>query len=428
MQILHDYFLTMADGTSFFELNKSEKQNLLEQKTSRSLYSGHQIFDIAPVDKTILSENKILFARTPLGFILGTEVDVTDQAGETRYKPVYDIPRKVALSFSLKSKLPYFKSLTNVRLNPPFPATYYFTNKGRQEFDENTGPPHTTLPLSQKALAPQNGEIYEMGSLLNFGSTFKQAIRQTNGSDLPNWKNIEDRRFVTHADHMLLPHKFQYRLSKNQLVTKVEAVLEDTGNNEIKKIIKTSTGPINSILLDFSKIDVADSNPVPIESGIYLVKIKTNSAQQIVHQLHLNDKLYNRDHFGVIDLRFDEENSPFSLLNDQGFLKAKIDNTGQKVPHPVFEIRLGNRTSYWRYHKDSPFTNDEIAATSGHLDNPTSHLLIAKQPKGLTATLVPFQNGSTLLLPHPKAPNIRIEQDKIYSDIYINQSNGLLKN
>lgn len=428
VQIFHDYFLTMADGTSFFELNKGEKEKLLERKISRGLYSGSQIFEIAPQNNLKLCENKILFAQTVLGFILGVEVDEIVEAGEKKYKPVYDIPKNVTLSFLLKSKLPYFKSLTNIRLKPPYPAIYYFTNKDRQELVENSVPPHTSLPLSQNATTPQNGEVYEMGTLLDFGTSVKEAIQQTSGSDLANWENVEDRKFVTYADNMLLPHNFHYRFSLDQHATEVEAVLEDTGNNEIKKIAKTSTEPMASFFLNFTKIDENDDASDEIASGRYYLKLKINGAPELVHSIYLSEELYQRDYFGIVELRFDEENSPFSLLDAQGFLRTKIDAAMQKVPHPVFEIRFENRRSYWRYNKDNAFTANEINTTSSYLNKATANVLVAKEPKGLTASLVPFHNGSILLLPHPKTPNIRVEQDKIYSEIYINQSNGLLKN
>ncbi len=99
VQILHDYFLTMADGTSFFEKNKSEKEKFLDQRINQGLYSAGSIFKIAPITAERLRDNKILFAETASGFILGVEVDEVIDAGELRFKPVHDISKKLESIF-----------------------------------------------------------------------------------------------------------------------------------------------------------------------------------------------------------------------------------------------------------------------------------------------------------------------------------------
>ena len=429
VQVIHDYFLTMADGASFFEKNQDEKQKLLEQKITKGLYSSDAIFEIEAVadTKKRLREYKLIFLQTPLGFLVATEVNEVVVAGELLYKPKLPIPTEVALSFSLKSKLPYFKSLTNIQLATPYPAIYYFTNKDRQELVEFTIPPYNSKPLSQDALSPQAGTIYEMGTILNFGGTVREAIQKTDGSNPAHWEDIIERKVVTLADNMLLPHNFKYKFREDQLVTQVEITLVDATNTEVKKIIKTSTEVLADILLNFTKVDENDDTSANIPSGIYSLKLLINGTTEITHHINLNNDLYNREYLGIVQIRFDEENSPFSLFDAQGFLKTKIDGLGEKISHPIFEIRFENRRTYWRYNKSNAFTTDEINATHSFLDAFSTNLLIAKKPKALTATLVPFQNGTVLMLPHPKTPNIRVEQDKIYSEIYINQSNGLLK-
>ena len=429
VQILHDYFLTMADGVSFFERNKDEKKLLLEKRIMSGMYSGASLFEMAPLrgTKERMRENKILFAATPIGFILGAEVDEVPDAGEIRYRPVAQITAGTILSFFLKPKLPYFKSFTNTSLTSPYPAGYYFTNKDKQELTETTVPPQTSLPLTNAAPAPVTGASYEMGTVLNFGGTLRQALQKTDGTNPAHWEDVVDRRFITDADKILLPHNFLYRFTGDQLVTHAEITLEDPGNTIIKKIVKDSVEPMEAIYLNFTKVDENDQASAEIPSGIYTLKVKRNGSPETTQTVYLGEEEYSSDYFGLVQLRFDEQNSPFSLIDAQGFLKTKVDAATQKVSHPVFEIRLQNRRSFWRYHKTSDFSTDEINATSAHLEASGTHLLIAKKPKGLTAGLIPFRNGTDLMLPHPKTPNIRVEQDKIYSDIFINQSNTLLK-
>lgn len=427
VQILHDYFLTMDDGISFFQRNKMEKEELLTQRINSGLYSAGSIFKISPITANKLRDNKILFTETSSGFILGVEVEEVIEAGEIRFKPVHNISKKLDLSFSLSTKLPFFKSFTNLELEKSFPSIYYFTNKKATVLNENTVPAYTSMPLAKTAPEPQAGEIYEMGTILNFGGTIREATQRTDGSDLAHWEDIDDRRFVTRADKVLLPHNFKIKFKDYQQVTRLEVSLEDTGNNEIKKIVKNSAEPFKDISLNFSMIYENDKDSPKIPSGIYNLKLKINGATELVYSILLDNDLYDYQIFGVVKLSFEEVNSSYSLLDAQGLLKTKIEAGGQKVSHPIFEIRLKNRRSYWRYKKNTDFTPFEIAATSNHLEVAATNILVAKKPKALTETLLPFKNGTNLLLPTPKVAGIRVENEKIYSDIHINQSNGLLK-
>lgn len=308
VQVIHDYFLTMADGASFFEKNQEEKLELLEQKITRGLYASNAIFEIEPVGDTKkrLSEYKLIFLQTPLGFLVATEVNEVLDGGETRYKPKFPIPKNVGLSFFLKPKLPFFKSLTNIQLATPYPAIYYLSNKDKQEFVEITTPPYASLPLTQDALSPQPGTIYEMGTILNFDGTLREAIQKTDGTNPAHWEDIVERKVVSLADNMLLPHNFKYKFRADQLVTQLEITLEDSTNNEVKKLTKTSAEPLSDILLNFTKVDENDESSAVIPSEFYSLKILINGTTEIVHHIYLNNDLYNREYLAITDIRFDE--------------------------------------------------------------------------------------------------------------------------
>ncbi|MBP0904196.1 hypothetical protein ACFSKN_08055 [Mariniflexile gromovii] len=431
IQILHDYFLTAVDGVSFFDNNEVFKKDLLVKKLSNYLYDVNTIFEIEAVGNTKLrlSENKLIFKKTALGFIVGTEVDVVDQAGEIRYKPMYVPKSDTNLTFALKAHIPFFKSITNTSFKPAFPAIFYFTNKGKIEFDETTIPPYKSLPIATPANTHQNGLTYEMGAIVNFGGTIRQALQSTDGSDPTHWEDMDDKRFMTDADRILLPQNFQFVLKKDLNITQLDAVLEDLTSNPIKVINKTSLTPIEHVLFNFTKVDENNPNSADIPSGYYLLKIKLNGGLEVSHSIYLNNDIYSKDYLGIIDIRFDELNSPFSILDATGLLKTKIDVANNKVLHPIFELRLKNRKTYWRYTKNSDFSVSELVATSSHLQaQPQPEVLVSIKPKALTETLVPFQNGTSLILPHPKIASLKVERDKIFSEININQSNRLLSN
>jgi hypothetical protein len=315
--------------------------------------------------------------------------------------------------------------MTNLSLRPPLPARYYFTNKEKDEFDEGTVPNYTSLPLSKAALSHQAGMLHEMGAIADFAGTIREAVQQTDGTDASHWETISDKRFVTKADLVLLPHEFNFPISKEAGITQATFVLEDAGGTVIKTIARTGTNAFENILLNFTRVDETDETSDAIADGHYTLKVKLGSGPEIAYTVHLNDLIYNKDILGVLEIRADELNSPFSLLDAAGFLKTRINALNEKIPHPIFEVRFKNRKTYWRYNQGKDFTAAEIAATAVHLQHQPAKLVSIK-PKSLTATLVPFVNGVSLMLPHPKLTTIKVEGDKIFSEIYINQSNRLL--
>ncbi|NER12050.1 hypothetical protein GWK08_01230 [Leptobacterium flavescens] len=429
IRFLHDYFLTTADGTSFFDRNLAEKKDLINKKLSHNIYDIKDLFDINPLEDTKrkMSEYRLLMARTALGFIVGTEVDTENVAGEIRYKAVQEFIPELSLGFSVRPKLPFFNSMTNINLRHSLPSIYYLTNKNKTELDEAGPPPYKSLPLSNNVEEHQPGKTYEMGSYVNFGGTIREALQQTDGSDPTYWEDTTDKRFLNASDRILLPSNFIYRLKKEQNITQIKFVLEDVSNTEIKTIDKGGLVALGDIPLNFEKVDETDENSPPIPSDFYTLKITANAGPEVSYPVYLNSEIYHKDHFALIDIRFDETGSPYSLLDAGGFLITKIDGANQKVSHPVFEIRLSNRRTYWRYRKEGGFSAPEIAATAAHLSL-QSEKLISIKPKAITEALVPFKNGTALLLPHPRIPAIRVEEEKIFSEIYINQSNRLLKN
>lgn len=432
VQILHDYFLTTVDGTSFFERNEEEKEDLLTKKLEHNIYDISDLFVIQPLEDTKLrmQEYNMMISITSLGFIIGIEVKEEDLAGAQVYKPQLEIPNTIKLNFSIRPRVSFFKTITTMSFTSGFPAIYYFTNKGRQELDEVTVPVYKTLQLTDKFKSHQPGMQYEMGALIDFAGTLREAIQQTDGSDPNHWVDIPDRGFVSDADRILLPNNFTYVIKKEEAVTQISFVLEDESNTEIKTITRNGSEVIENVALNFSKVDETDEASDDIPSGFYTLKITANAEPEITYSIYLNTAIFDKNQLGVIDIRFDEPDSPYSLLDAGGFLKTRITAADVKIPHPVFEIRFKNRRTYWRYNSESTFTPGEIASTNEYLvpESLENEKLVSIDPKALTETLVPFNTGTTLILPHPKAPSLRVEKEKIFSEIFINPSNRLLNN
>ncbi|MEW7289070.1 hypothetical protein [Aquimarina sp. 2304DJ70-9] len=432
VQILHDYFLTTVDATpsivSFFDKSKIDKENLIARKLENGLYDIRSLFEIEPVGatKSILNNYKLILAKTALGFIVGTEVIVENQAGETVYKPRLEFDSDINLTFSIKPSVSFFNSISNISLRPPFPSIYYFTNKDKEEFDE-TPFPYTSLPISNKVNPHQDGVQYEMGALADFGGTIREALQYTDGNDPSHWEDITDKRFISNADRVLLPHNFNYTFKKEQNITQVDFVLEDESNTELKTISITGLEVLEGVFLNFTRVDENNENSDLIPEGFYTLKVKAGGVPEVAHSINLNSTIYDKNYFAIVDIRFDEQDSPHSLLDADNFLKTRINALDEKITHPVFEVRFKNRRTYWRYNREGDFSAPEIAATATFLEHQPEKLISLK-PKGLTETLVPFINGTTLMLPPPRMSSIKIEKERIFSEIFINQSNRLLNN
>ena len=361
---------------------------------------------------------------TSIGFIIGVEVSVENVAGETVYKPSRTLPQDLKLDFLMEAINPVFQALSNLSLRSKLPSTYYFTNKDKEVLTDGTPALNPWLPLSRKVRSHQNGIQYEMGALADFGGNIKRAIQYTDGSDPSHWQNETDKRLVSEADKTLLPKLIKYPVQSG--INVLKAVLED-GSGIIKSINKSVNSNTSHLDLNFSVVDETSTSAQRIDKGSYALKITENSNPEIEYQVYLDDDLYNKYLFGTINIDLSETGSPFSLLDTNGFIQTRIDATDSKISHPIFELRFANRMTYWRYQKKNGFSASDITATAPHLKE-EGDKLVSLKPKGLTETLVPFFNGTPKILPPPEIPSIKVENDRIFSEIFINQSNRLLNN
>ncbi len=429
VNILHDYFLTTEDEISFFDRNKVSKEDLISKKLFNTAYDVRDIFEIEPLEntQTRISEYKLICKKTNLGLVVGVEVLKEFKAGEIVYQPRFKIDSAVHLTFSIKSRIPFFKSFTNITLKPKLPSIYYFTNKDKEVFNHID---HTSLPLSNKVNVHQDGITYEMGALADFGGEIREALQYTDGNDPNHWKKIEDWRFVNESDRLLLPHRFKYLLATDENVTQIEFILKDESANEIKKMSIIGVQTLQEIDLDFTKNDALTS----IAPGLYTLSVIKNAGPEVVQKVYLDSAIYEKNYLGIIDIRLDEVNSEYSLFDAEGYLNRSVDPVTLEKTHPIFELRFRNRRTYWRYSKEIDFTNDEKNDTNDFLTELSSEILVSDVPKALTEALIPFRKlvppnpPLELMLPPPKVTSIKMEKEKIFSEIYINQSNRLMKN
>ena len=76
VHLLHDYYLTGVDGESFFELPADQKAPFLKERLYYDQYRLLKEVTVSPTARCqeLLRANKLFFANTRLGFIVGVEV------------------------------------------------------------------------------------------------------------------------------------------------------------------------------------------------------------------------------------------------------------------------------------------------------------------------------------------------------------------
>ncbi len=177
--------------------------------------------------------------------------------------------------------------MTNLSLTEKIPALYYFTNRDKVVLDEGMVPNYTSLPITNKIESHQNGTIHEMGAIIDFGGTAREAIQKTDGTINAHWEDIDDKRFVTNTDRILMPHNFSYTFKEAEGVTQVKFVLEDAGSIALKTITKTATDILTEVPLNFTKVDENDEASDTIIDGHYTLKVKVGTGPEHVPDIFL---------------------------------------------------------------------------------------------------------------------------------------------
>lgn len=427
VQILHDYFLTQADGTSFFDLGDVAKQESLKNKLMAGLYDARKLFTIAPTSlcQIRLNNYKLRFAPTALGFIVGAEVIPENRAADTTlYRPRIPIPTNISFQFSLKSVNRYLQNFSNVRLKNETAANFYFSNVAREKMGN-------LLPLSTKVADYQANRFYELGELADFDADpLVQDVKEATlnlQNNVADWSGagLADHRFVNENDRALLPHEFTYSFRKDEGVTNAEFELFDATDTSVKKITKNRPNAFMDTALSFVKVDDTDENSADIVAGSYTLKITTNVNPEIVQSVVLNNDFYQSRQWGLLNIQNTEVATDFSLVDATGHVKARI-NAGVNVKHPVYELRFRNRRSYWRYKSDAGFSAVDKANTALHLNAISDFVLEAKEYRPMTQVKLPFV-GAPTDLPIPAVTPLRFDDAKIFSDVFINKANPLLE-
>lgn len=422
VRILHDYYLSKADLTSFYALDDDEQADLLSSRITREQYDIRSYLEIFPSEstRTILENYRLRMAPTPSGFVLGVKVKPNlNDAGEEEYAPAFKLTDALQLGFRLRFKNPNFNTYTNLKVRQSIPARYFFSNtnpNGAKIF------PSLSVPVGDF----QAGKIYEPGELAVVGGALQEALEETSSDDAAAWRPVAGNGFANEQDRTLLPKLFPYSFA--EAASAPEFTLKKQDGTDIKKITINSVAAFQTLYLDFRQtILVAGDEAKEIDDGPYLLEISGDSSTETM-PVYLSDELYQGAGIGAVVIDTGATDPDFSLLNEDGTLITKKKADGTFVSHPIFEIRFGRRSTYWRYRSDSGETLKATAATQLFLDA-KDNTLITKELRPLTFYPTFFQEPAQpdVFLPNPDSDQIKKEQKKFFSDMYVSPVKGLIE-
>ena len=413
IRILHEYFLIDARNQDFFALNDQDRMDILNARLRQNQYNIWQYLSIEPVEESakVLEGMHIKLVQHPVGFFLGMEV----KPDGDDFTPFIPLNNNTSFTFFLKVKDHYFKNFTSLRLKSALPAIYFFTNAnpdGKKSF------PALSVPVPSF----QMNKFYEMGELAVINGNLKEALERTKSSNSSKWRNISGKGFGNEADRILLPHQFHYQFEKEQEVKQCEFTLKTLEGEELKKIVVNRPQKIESAFLDFRQNQA--NEPKEIVDGLYDLELKGNNGFQEKRRIHLNSGWYNQANLGVINITNTKEDPAFSLIEPLGKIRK---------PHPVFEIRLRSRITFWRYQvQDKPF---KLSVKAANYLKKVNGSVLALKPRPLSLSPLEFKSddpatagvNERIYMPNPPNASIKQEADgRIYSDIYISLIKDLI--
>jgi hypothetical protein len=398
VNILHPWYLD-TEQQAFYELSAADQDALLTAQLQTGRYTLMQDIALEPTPATaaLLRGHKILYRLIPQGLLLGIAVNTTASGGQQRYRPMIIPGSSLRLQFYIRIKDPLLLSRSNLRINPAFPACYYFTNDAA-----TAGKTFPSLSVPMQNFA--DGRFYEMGETAVVNGTPSQALQPTSTA-AQGWSALSDHQYISEYDRSLLPFRFTYRFETAGIT---QAAFELTqGADVIKTVTFERPEGLQEVTPDFSIKD----DDTPLENGMYTLTITGSNNYLRTYNVYLNSNLYRQDVWGVLDIALHTTENDFNLLDDEGLLVAPGP--------PVFELRFLNRTAYFKYYfqqKEPPVSDpswNELPPPAG-----VQKVIISKQPIPLMRAYRKI-HYDTVQLPNPDGKLISKENGRLCADVIL---------
>lgn len=425
LRILHEYFLLHDDKLTYFDLPLNTQQAILEKQLLQGQYKLMEHLTIEPTAEclAILKNHRMKIGRTAVGIVVAGAGKVHKRSDNSEILlPEIPLSPYLEFTFVIKVQNAYFRNYTLLPLKLNSSAIYLFSN----DPDNVSGPGFASL--SNPVAKFESGSLYYSGDIADHRGVLKESFADTNNN--LSWENMAGSGYLNENDRCLYPSQFIYYPSETDKQNNLTFVLKDIKDKtEIKKIIFPPSER-SSLRVDFSSAPFKGAN-VPIPNGRYLLE-KDNSISSEEKEIYLlgqfspQGSVFNAGDLGMILIRASENSATYRIMDEEG---------GFLQPHPIFQIRLASRSTFWRYQSkisekklapkgtDSFFVDDQ---DNNAIDGQPYKYLITKRPQKLANLPVQTINGSGLLevFPQPGPTPIRTKPNdstpgRIYSDVYI---------
>jgi hypothetical protein len=388
--MLHSFYLD-KEGSNYYSLSQEDQEFRLADLLMDNRYNLMDDVLITPTPTTekILKGQRIVYRQTSTGIVLGVASTPGPDGALTTAVP---ISGQLRLQFMIRLKNAALLSRSNLRINPVFPACYYFTND-----DTTTGKSFPSLSSAVQDV--MDGRIYEMGETAIVNGNFSQAIARTS-SAAAGWMSVDDHKYISEYDRILLPLKFTYTFDQQSITQANFTLLK--GADEIKVLPFQHANGLQDVLLDFT------GTP----DGIYTLKITGSNNYNRSYTVYLHSTLYQREAWGVLDLVMHTTDAAFQLIDADGMLTVPMA--------PVFELRFASRATYWKYYLqkgDPPGADsnwDEVSPAPPGIKK----VIISKQPYPLMQAYRKVSYAA-VSLPNPDGEMLSRQGDLICSEIIL---------
>ncbi|MEM8527467.1 MAG: hypothetical protein AAF806_10150 [Bacteroidota bacterium] len=429
VRLLHDYYLNRA-SSFFHELDLTddgEKEEIVERLSHYDI-SNDFLFKLPSKTKKFLNAHKMVFRTTETGFVVFIKVKQQINGNTIKYKPFIELEDAFELVIQMYITNPVLPNFTALPMKPVLDAHYHFTNKDQ----EDKIYPSLSLP----APSFESGKHYEMGCLVSVGGNLFEALKNTAQatSNISDWKPIDnDFRQVTVADQyvvyasylpkffpaeekqqLVLTALFDYKFPRSSSVSTAEFVLTPIDVNVAPLSIQKSGENLKRVSLKFESL----------EEGNYLLTVDAGSYVA-THYIRVKADLFDQRNknqlFAVLAIGHEADLNDFRLFEDDGSLRMNATQTTTATP--IFEVRLRNRATYWKY---IPAKNETVLADSTQLKREEEAgsgrtVYVSKQPQAFLerSKINIVFDGNNANLPNPIPANIRESEDRFISEVYL---------
>ena len=332
VRVLHEYFLISDEQLSYFDLPEADRSAQLESRLTHGQYDLLQDLSIEPdpATKAVLKNHRLKFIQTATGLTVVSGGKTKTIDGSEVLMPEIGIPENTHLNFVIKVNNSFFKNYTSLPLDGRRFGGYLFSNGS----DSVNGVGFATL--SRPALDFAEGDSYLAGDIADHGGTLKEAFASTRSEEY--WDDIEGNGYVNENDRRWLGKSFFYYPEEADTSDPITFSLKNQAGDKIIKSITVEKPSLSGIRVDLrmSKVE-GGTMETPIPDGTYRLQIQSDSGET-EEEIFLSDT-FGRSHLGLIRINC-SGTGPYQVLSEQG---------GIQTPHPVFEIRLRSRKTFWRY-------------------------------------------------------------------------------